>query len=59
MIINNYLRISAQSTNKPMYTHQSQAVLCTKELSTPLYIAFKGMYDVIYDVIDDITKIEQ
>ena len=42
-----------------MYTHWNQAVLCTKELSTPPYIAFMGMYDIIYDVTNDVTKIEQ
>ena len=41
-----------------MYTHWNQAVLWTKELSAPPYIAFEGMYDVIYDVIIDITEIE-
>ena len=56
---NNYLRIRGQSTNKLMYTHWNHAVLCTKELSTPPYIAFKGMYDIIYDVIDDVMEIEQ
>ena len=35
------LRISAQSTNKLMYTHWNQAVLCTKELSAPPYIALR------------------
>ena len=57
--MNIYLRISAQSTNKPMYTHWNQAVLCTKELSMPTYIAFEVKYDVIYDVTDDIMGIEQ
>ena len=28
------------------------------ELSAPPYIAFKGMYDIIYDIIDDITEID-
>ena len=36
--MNIYPRISTQSTNKLMYTHWNQVVLCTKELSTPLYI---------------------
>ena len=53
------MRISAQSTNKLMYTHWNQAVLCTKELSAPPYIAFKAMYDAIYDVINDIMEIKQ
>ena len=56
--MDNYPRISAQSTNKLMYTHWNHTVLCTKELSTPPYIAFKRMYDIIYDIIDDVTKIE-
>ena len=42
-----------------MYTHWNQAVLCTKELSFPPYIAFKGMYDIIYDITNDVTKIKQ
>ena len=42
-----------------MYTHWNQAVLQTKELSGPLYIAFKGTYDIIYDVIDDLMEIKQ
>ena len=41
-----------------MYTHWNQAVLYTKELSTPLYVALKGMYDIIYDIIDDIMEIK-
>ena len=57
--MNIYLRISAQSTNKLMYTHWNQAVLCTKELSTPPYIAFEGTYDIICDVINDIMDIKQ
>ena len=57
--MDNYLRITAQSTTKLMYTHLNHAVLCIKELSAPPYIAFKGTYDIIYDVINDITKIEQ
>ena len=42
-----------------MYTHWYQAVLCTKELRAPPYIAFKGTYDIIYDVIDDVMEIKQ
>ena len=57
--MNNYLRISAQSTTKSMYTHCNHAALCTKELSAPPYIAFKGMYDIIYVIFDDVTKIKQ
>ena len=41
-----------------MYTHWNLAVLCIKELSTPTYIAFEEMYDVINDVTDDIMGIE-
>ena len=54
-IIDNYLRINALSTATMMYTHQNYAVLCTMELITPPYIAFKGTYDGIHDVIDDVT----
>ena len=51
--------LSAQSTNKLMYTHWNHTVLCTKELNTPPYIAFKGTYDVIYDIMGDIMEIKQ
>ena len=55
ILIDNYLRISAQSTTKLMYTPLNHAVLCTMELSAPPFIAFKGTYDVTYDIINDIT----
>ena len=53
--IDNYLRISAQSTTKSMYTQWNHAVLCTMEPITSPYIAFKGTYDILHDIIDDIT----
>ena len=34
-----------------MYTQWNHAVLCIIEPIASLYIAFEGMYDIIYDVI--------
>ena len=47
---NVYLRISAQSTTKSMYTHWNLAVLCTSEFDTHLFIVSQKTYDVISDV---------
>ena len=58
IIIDNYLRVSAQSTTKLMYTQQNHAMLCTIEPIASPYIAFMGMYDIIDDVTDDVIKIE-
>ena len=51
MIRDIYLRISTQSTSKPMYTHWNLAVLCIIELSTPAFIAFESINNVTNDII--------
>ena len=46
------------STTKSMYTEWNHPVLCTIEPTASPYIAFKGMYDVTHDIIDDDIGIE-
>ena len=46
------------STAKSMYTQWNHAVLCTMEPNASSYTAFKEMYDIISDAIDDVIKIE-
>ena len=47
------MKINAQSTSKPMYTHWNLAVLYIIELSTPAYIAFESADDIINDITND------
>ena len=47
---NIYLRISAQSTTKLMYTHWNLAVLCTSEFGTHLLIVSRKTYGIISSI---------